>query len=1226
MLVVLTLAGMQQARALETKQVGVPSTKTTCNYPVYTMTKYGQGVSIYKKSVIGLEAGKVIKKIAFLGYTGADKAYQTMDVYIGNTNLASTNSLIEDCEDREGNGGATQVNTSGMTKFFSVPEGEELEVAAAGSASEPVEILVFESEEGFEYTGENIVIYINLATKSYSDYLTFIQSTNNGVDYRISGQNRGYNYAQKGYWIENQKWSESGTTDYIPVMILGYEGQRQAVEATVSGTIYSSKSNASGLAGATVEFDDRTVTTDNYGKYSFKVDDVDLNQAYVVKASAPGHEEAETVVDIKSGGSFTVNLTLTKLAVPATLSGKVVEEGSGEPIEGATITFNGQTLTSGADGAYSFQVANIDDIDTNGLTLTATKKGYKAYTSNIRLTGDLEFNVEMQALPELPGTGVLVGQYSLTDYEHTLPFNTLYNYSASEMIYPAAALSGLENGTKIGSIGFYGYISAPAPTTGGSEDGDDDLTYESFQAPARAADGDSEPEVVYSASIKVYMFNSEADAFPRTGATATDLADMTPVYEGPVSFTYQGTNEAPVELIHCQFDAPFVYTGKALTLCVVSSSKSMKIVNFAFDTSYTQNALSSYGNSAETAGAYSLVSKGLPVVRLGQFIPVGFVNGVVTDAVTEQVLEGVTVTLGTGETAVSATTDDKGAYSIRMSDIEYDKEYRLAVSYGKYNDVVEEITFTEETPEVTEDFALTYGVTISGTVTNGETQQPVKDAVVTLGTGDDAQSYTTDAEGAFVFEVDPVTVLSLAVSATADGYTDFAATIDLSKVEGNELEDYAIVMDAEGVEVPATATNLSADGTANCYIVTPGSTAYFDVTYKGNSTTETVGTVAAAKLVWQDSKALVETLGFVPDRNVVLVKVAEKPGNALVAVEDQDGKVLWSWHLWVVDYDEADDFTTEPNEFGTTWTFMDRNLGATSTEKGTFANYGMLYQWGRKDPFPGAAAFTEQNDDYSYKTDGEPTLYDLAGNELPSILSQAKSDGTWALSVENPMTFYKIYQVSTGEKDEYDQEIKLDVYPTRDWTDKSNDDAWGGVSFKKSIYDPSPVGYKVPVCDEEGATPYAWLQYAKMTWNTEARGAEQDGQWFPATGTRVNFSGGLDCSEAGNPYSGLWIGTKGQESSNLEEYPQLYAQYMFIINGKRTFKVNKDARSQGMSLRCVRENSGHSGVEGVSVETSAPEAVYTLTGVQVLKEATPEAIKTLAPGIYVTKGHKFVVK
>lgn len=51
----------------------------------------------------------------------------------------------------------------------------------------------------------------------------------------------------------------------------------------------------------------------------------------------------------------------------------------------------------------------------------------------------------------------------------------------------------------------------------------------------------------------------------------------------------------------------------------------------------------------------------------------------------------------------------------------------------------------------------------------------------------------------------------------------------------------------------------------------------------------------------------------------------------------------------------------------------------------------------------------------------------------------------------------------------------------------------------------------------------------------------------------------------------MWIGTAGKASANVQEYPELYGQYMFIINGKRTFKVSKDARSQGMSMRCVKE-------------------------------------------------------
>ena len=89
-----------------------------------------------------------------------------------------------------------------------------------------------------------------------------------------------------------------------------------------------------------------------------------------------------------------------------------------------------------------------------------------------------------------------------------------------------------------------------------------------------------------------------------------------------------------------------------------------------------------------------------------------------------------------------------------------------------------------------------------------------------------------------------------------------------------------------------------------------------------------------------------------------------------------------------------------------------------------------------------------------------------------------------------------------------------------------------------------------------------------MTWDDTNHGATQNGQWF--AGTRVYASGGLDHQEL-NPYGGMWIGTAGKASANIEEYPELYGQYMFIVNGKRTFKVSKDARSQGMSMRCVKE-------------------------------------------------------
>lgn len=275
-------------------------------------------------------------------------------------------------------------------------------------------------------------------------------------------------------------------------------------------------------------------------------------------------------------------------------------------------------------------------------------------------------------------------------------------------------------------------------------------------------------------------------------------------------------------------------------------------------------------------------------------------------------------------------------------------------------------------------------------------------------------------------------------------------------------------------------------------------------------------------------------------------------------------------NCYIVAPKSASLFTTAPNASGTTWSFMDRNLGALTVERGSFDSHGLLYQWGRKDPFPGTTAFTIMNEDYTYEVDGEPEVYGIDNRVLPKFGLTAEFHGTIEKSIRNPAVFYAMTYKHTGVEDEYGEEIVENDYKTGDWVDVSNDDYWGGESRKKTIYDPCPVGYKVPVCDADGNTPYAWLVYTAGKWDEANRGFEQEGQWFPTTGTRAYASGGLDYTEA-NPYSGLWIGTKGKASDNLELYPDLYGQYMFIIDSKRMLKVSKDKRSQGMSLRCVKE-------------------------------------------------------
>jgi len=100
-------------------------------------------------------------------------------------------------------------------------------------------------------------------------------------------------------------------------------------------------------------------------------------------------------------------------------------------------------------------------------------------------------------------------------------------------------------------------------------------------------------------------------------------------------------------------------------------------------------------------------------------------------------------------------------------------------------------------------------------------------------------------------------------------------------------------------------------------------------------------------------------------------------GNAVIAVysgANQTGDILWSWHIWVTNYDpdvpSAGDTCIVHNLAGVNYVFMDRNLGATTATVSISTTMGLLYQWGRKDPFTGSSSFRSAT---------EPTLYNESG-------------------------------------------------------------------------------------------------------------------------------------------------------------------------------------------------------------------------------------------------------
>ena len=214
----------------------------------------------------------------------------------------------------------------------------------------------------------------------------------------------------------------------------------------------------------------------------------------------------------------------------------------------------------------------------------------------------------------------------------------------------------------------------------------------------------------------------------------------------------------------------------------------------------------------------------------------------------------------------------------------------------------------------------------------------------------------------------------------------FSATLNIQDLDTYYY--YAYAKNASGqsrassfYEFSLAYMDLSQGGTANCYIVqTPGQYK-FDASVRGNSV-ESVGVPASAEVIWQFTDPENANANLINGVNLngkylefVVVDDATY-GNALIAVKDASGTILWSWHIWICDFDP--EITAHIYKSGNV--VMDRNLGATLVESNTLEQRnratGTLYQWGRKDPMtPGTITsqrYPFSNPEESY---AEPTAF-----------------------------------------------------------------------------------------------------------------------------------------------------------------------------------------------------------------------------------------------------------
>lgn len=249
----------------------------------------------------------------------------------------------------------------------------------------------------------------------------------------------------------------------------------------------------------------------------------------------------------------------------------------------------------------------------------------------------------------------------------------------------------------------------------------------------------------------------------------------------------------------------------------------------------------------------------------------------------------------------------------------------------------------------------------------------------------------------------------------------------------------------ETPDTPAVP-ELSSVETANSYIVSEAGAYRFKATVKGNST-ESVGAPVSAEVLWEtfgtrtapEKGDLIASVTYDNGYVVFSTPVPLVNGNALIAVKDEQGEILWSWHIWLCkDFDPAATQQKYANEAGI---MMDRDLGATSATPGDIHSWGLFYQWGRKDPFMGNGTTTED-------------IGASASVLWPSTVSCNAETGTVAYTVRHPMIFIE----NSNEHWQKDSDMSL-------WAET------------KTKYDPCPPGWKVPTGGKNGLWAKAFQEY-----------------------------------------------------------------------------------------------------------------------------------------------------
>lgn len=422
------------------------------------------------------------------------------------------------------------------------------------------------------------------------------------------------------------------------------------------------------------------------------------------------------------------------------------------------------------------------------------------------------------------------------------------------------------------------------------------------------------------------------------------------------------------------------------------------------------------------------------------------------------------------------------------------------------------------------------------------------------------------------------------------------------------------------------AIDLSAEATANCYLCPTQTMVKFRGNIKGNGLRDgnsrymatydaKIDNGAYAEVLWEATFDADKTRScaildgspvYATDEGAIYVQTGSMEGNALVGIFSAEGELLWSWHLWVTD--------SEPGHSSHNHlTWMDRNLGALNNEPDDISNRGLIYQWGRKEPFlPSPAPYAEVPT-HSYDADYNLTeteeeyaaiqaeiealrevlninneqygngicRWTYVGFEAPVALN---APGNIDYAIKHPTTILGCRtDIPIGEY-VFDWYMQQDLVNNAEVAMQSDSRLWGdatqGTAYK-TIFDPCPPGYCVPPRGAFGEIPddYA-CSYVSDEWKKESCGWRWrggNGDYFPAVGN-LDVSGLIGETSERILY---WTAEEfGAETAGFGKAATLFVAFGDVYYGiyplldatQAGAWYSYGARAYAASVRCVKEH------------------------------------------------------